>query len=144
MKKLKIKFFDSLKNRLVLKVSDQQMSENGYNEKVEQQIAFIKKEAVKLKKYPVSPYFTQKVMNLSRTRQKEDIWSNMQIIPMPVVKLAFFSLIVMILFLFIPSNNYNNFQDTTSPDSMTILYNTNSLNNELVSDDQALQFALVN
>jgi len=144
MKKLLFKLYDSVRNRFFHNAASRHLPENGDIKKIDEQIVLIKKHAVKLKKYPVSPFFTQKVMNLARTRQKEDVWVNLQIIPTPAVKFAFLTLLVIILFLFIPFNNYDNVQDTASPDPITILYNVDSLNYEIKSDDQALQFALVN
>ena len=150
MKKLLSELWNLVINSLFHKKSVFKMPENEYNKKIEEQIAIIKKQAIKLKKYPVSPFFTQKVLNLSRTRQKEDIWLNLQLIPFPVVKFALVTIVIIILFLVIPYNNNNGYylnnnnHEITTPDTITILYNIDSIENEIESDNQALQFVLLN
>jgi len=145
MKTLILKWFNFIyKKSLGRTYSHNKMSGKLNNDKITEQIEIIKKHAVKLKKYPVSPYFTQKVMNMAKVQPKEDVWINLQFFPVPVVKFTLFTLLVIIIFLLIPFNYDNNVQETTSPDSITILYQVDSIDYEITSDEQALQFALLN
>ena len=143
MKNILLKVYDSVIERFFYRISDRHISEKLDNKKIAEQISYIKKHAVKLKQYPVSPFFTHRVMSLSGTRPKEDLWANLQLLPFPVAKFALVMMIIIILFLFIPSGN-NSYTDSTNPDTITILYNTDSIENEIVSDNQALQFVLLN
>ena len=140
MKKLQVftRLFNNLKNL-------HRPSYSNYQDDAKQaeQINFLKEQTKFLRHYPVSPYFAQKVIVTANSRKREEFWLNLQLLPGPAAKLALFSLILVIALFVIPGHNGNALNDDTTTDAITIIYNNDASMNEIKTDEQALQFALL-
>ncbi|HPG40917.1 MAG TPA: hypothetical protein PLP19_18170 [bacterium] len=108
-----------------------------------EQIKFLQERTEFLRYFPVSPYFAQKVLVTANSRKREEFWLNLQLFPGPAAKFALFSLILVITLFLVPGNNGNTGSEETTTDAITIIYNNDASINEIKTDEQALQFALL-
>ncbi|MBN1996504.1 hypothetical protein JW935_03055 [candidate division KSB1 bacterium] len=92
-----------------------------------------------MKKLPVSPYFTSRVMKRFEKQVRQSFWKAFDIIPMPVVQVVGAICIAFLLsLLFYPQQKA---PAAVSPTELEIAFTQNIEPTNINTDNQALQFA---
>ncbi len=107
------------------------------------QTAEIIEQAKALRDYPVSPFFTQRVLANAKAMNRE-VWDYMNFIPQSKMRLAMITLVLLIVTVInIPVNDQDTAQAQSSSDFQYIVSGETS-NMNLDTNDKVLQFALSN